>query len=89
MTDSAAPKRDPRPRRYACMGQGPKHEPATIGEYKNQTHLIRGRSITVRNVEVRRCGCQTYPRIGPMLDLLERHPYKRVVTWHPRTKKWS
>lgn len=72
-----------------CNGFGPGHSKnAVIGEYKNETILIKGRIITVRNVEVRHCGCQRYPRLGPMLDLLLAHPRKTVVTWHSKAKEW-
>lgn len=72
-----------------CTGFSKKHERVKIGEYLNETTLIRGRSITVRNVEVRECGCRTYNCMGPMLRLLQDHPRKRVVTWHPKVRKWK
>ena len=73
-----------------CKGFPPTHSRLfKIGEYRNQKHLIKGRSITVRNVEVRSCGCQTYCCIGQMLDLLMTHPKKVVVTWHPKSRRWS
>lgn len=77
-------------RRDLCQGSPPKHSTSfKIGEYKNQKHLIKGRSITVRNVEVRKCGCQSYCCMGPMLELLLARPLKTVVTWHPRTRSWT
>jgi len=60
-----------------------------IGEYRNQMHLIKGRTLTIRGVEVRRCGCQVYPAMRQMLDLLQAHPRRKVVTWHPRLMKWK
>ena len=78
-----------RRKRIGCMGSGPMHSKTfTMGEYKNQRYLISGRSITVRGVEVRRCGCQNYPHLGPMLDLLLAHPKKSVVTWDPKLQVW-
>lgn len=78
-------------KRTECMGPGdPLHSKAfKIGEYRNEKSLIKGRSITFRNVEVRRCGCQLYNYIGSMLGLLVENPRKTIVTWHSKAKKWS
>lgn len=73
-----------------CSGFGDSQsKDYVIGDYVDQTTLIRGRKITIKNVEVRECGCQTFWKIEQMIKPLLDEPDRTVVSWNKEKERWE
>lgn len=77
----------------------PKHEEIRRNESFTDDNIIRGRTITMRNIDIlyddgRHDGCDPpckgwspiVPALGPMLDLLQANPTIDDVSW--TGKQW-
>jgi hypothetical protein len=73
-----------------CSGSGsPLHsKDFTIGSYDEGDTFIKNRPIKLHNVQVRACGCRTYPRLGPLIDMLLANPWKTEAMWDEQKQEW-
>lgn len=73
-----------------CPGAGRFHSIGfAVGEYRSQKNFARGRNLTFRGVEVRKCGCQTFRRLGQLADLVFADPRVSVFVWDAAKEEWS